>query len=318
MKAVRVAVRHLLVQVIFAILWVGAARAADSIPLYVQPPQSPLGGPASQNAPNSFGDLYTTFDNFTLTTDALITDVEWQGSYINQAFQGTIIQFKIIFWSDNAGLPGQALQTYDILGTAGEHFVASDFFALAYSYTTPLPTPFAADAHTTYWLSIQPTVDFPPPWHWRAGTGGDDRSAQILRSLSPFPFPHPSDLTFTLIGVSGSVINVSIDIKPGGSPNSINPRSRGKIPVAILTTATFDATTVDPATVLFGRTGTEAAPVHAALQDVDGDGDTDMILHFNTQETGIRCGDVSASLTGETLSEQAIEDSDAIKTVGCK
>jgi hypothetical protein len=58
--------------------------------------------------------------------------------------------------------------------------------------------------------------------------------------------------------------------------------------------------------------------VHAALQDIDGDGDTDMILHFNTQETGIRCGDVSASLTGETLSEQAIEDSDAIKTVGCK
>jgi hypothetical protein len=111
---------------------------------------------------------------------------------------------------------------------------------------------------------------------------------------------------------------VSIDIKPGSFPNSINPRSRGVIPVAILTTATFDATTVDPTTVFFGKTGTEAAPVHFAFEDVDQDGDTDMILHFNTQDTGIQCGDTSASLTGETFSGQALEGSDSIKTVGCK
>jgi hypothetical protein len=317
MKAARVTVGHLLVQVMIAMLWAGGARAADSVPIYVQPAQAPLGGYASQNAPNSFGSLYKTFDNFTLTTDALITDVEWQGSYSN-AVHSPITKFEIIFWSDNAGLPGQALQTYNILGSAGEHFVASDangFFA--YSYTTHLPTPFAADAHTTYWLSIQPTVDFPPQWFWRQGNGGDGRSAQILRSLSPAPRPTQGDLAFALRGVP-PVTQVFIDIKPGSFPNSINPRNRGKIPVAILTTATFDATTVDPTTVRFGRTGTEAAPVHAALQDVDGDGDTDMVLHFNTQETGILCGDVSASLTGKTFSEQAIEDSDAINTVGCK
>jgi len=43
-----------------------------------------------------------------------------------------------------------------------------------------------------------------------------------------------------------------------------------------------------------------------------------MILHFNTQDTGIVCGDTSASLTGETVSGQEIEGSDSIKTVGCK
>jgi Protein of unknown function (DUF3344) len=111
---------------------------------------------------------------------------------------------------------------------------------------------------------------------------------------------------------------IQIDIKPGSFPNSINPRSEGRTPVAILRTDSFDATTVDPATVLFGRTGTEAAPVDSALEDVDGDGDTDMILHFNTKDTGIVCGDTSASLTGETLSGQPIEGSDSIKTVGCK
>lgn len=90
------------------------------------------------------------------------------------------------------------------------------------------------------------------------------------------------------------------------------------IPVAILTTGSFDATTVDPATVLFGRTGTEAASVHFAFEDVDGDGDIDMVLHFNTQATGIQCGDTSASLTAETFSGQEIQGSDSIKTVGCK
>jgi hypothetical protein len=41
-------------------------------------------------------------------------------------------------------------------------------------------------------------------------------------------------------------ITVSIDIKPGSSPNRINPKSNGVIPVGILTTDAFDATTVDP------------------------------------------------------------------------
>src|SRR5439155_24889907 len=112
--------------------------------------------------------------------------------------------------------------------------------------------------------------------------------------------------------------SIAIDIKPGTFPNSINPRSKGVIPVAILTTDTFDATAVDQTTVRFGPNGTEAAPVQSALEDVDGDGDTDMILHFKTQDTGIVCGDTSASLTGETFGGQAIEGSDSIKTVGCK
>jgi hypothetical protein len=120
----------------------------------------------------------------------------------------------------------------------------------------------------------------------------------------------------TVYEITPSAITVAIDIKSGSFPNSINPRSKGVIPVAILTTDTFDATTVDPNTIAFGPD--EAFPVHAALKDVDGDGDTDVILHFNTQATGIQCGDTSASLTGETFDGQMIEGSDSIKTTGCK
>jgi hypothetical protein len=98
-----------------------------------------------------------------------------------------------------------------------------------------------------------------------------------------------------------AVIEVPIDIKPGSDTNPINPRSKGKIPVAILTMDTFDATTVNPATVHFGANGTEAAPVLVAVEDVNDDGRPDLLLHFNTQETGIQCRETSASLTGETF-----------------
>jgi hypothetical protein len=117
-----------------------------------------------------------------------------------------------------------------------------------------------------------------------------------------------------IIRICSEALGVDIDIRP----TSINPDSQGVIRVAILTTDTFDATTVDPNKVLFGASGTEAASVQSAPQDADGDGDTDLILHFRTQDTGIACGDTSASLKGETLSGQLIEGSDSIKTVGCK
>ncbi len=123
----------------------------------------------------------------------------------------------------------------------------------------------------------------------------------------------PLGLTFL---TPPAVLPVTIDIKPGSNSNSINPRSKGVTPVAILTTDTFDAGTVDPTTVRFGPNG--AAPVHYALEDVDGDLDLDLILHFKTQDTGIVCGDTSASLTGETTGGQVIEGSDTVNTVGCK
>ncbi|MFN8491658.1 MAG: hypothetical protein U0350_28930 [Caldilineaceae bacterium] len=111
---------------------------------------------------------------------------------------------------------------------------------------------------------------------------------------------------------------VQIDIKPGSNTNPINPRSKGKIPVAILTSATFNALAVNAATVRFGAKGTEAAPVLVAVEDVNGDGRPDLLLHFNTQETRLQCGQTSALLTGETLGGQAIHGADVIQTVECK
>lgn len=96
-------------------------------------------------------------------------------------------------------------------------------------------------------------------------------------------------------------VNVDIDIRPGSESNVINTKSRGLIPVAILTTPTFDAAAVDSGTVRFGRTGSEAAPAHTSFEDVDSDGDIDGFLLFGTQATEIQAGDTEAFLTGRTI-----------------
>ena len=84
-----------------------------------------------------------------------------------------------------------------------------------------------------------------------------------------------------------------------------------------MTTDTFDARDVDPSTVRFGPD--EATKAHSAahFEDVDGDGDLDLLLHFQTQETGIQCGDTEGVLTGEIFDGVCIEGSDTVRTVGC-
>ena len=128
--------------------------------------------------------------------------------------------------------------------------------------------------------------------------------------------PRP-DLRQAIAQLAGVAIEVALDIKPGGT-NSVNPRSQGVTPVAILTTEIFDATTIDPSTVRFGANGTEAAPVQSAVKDVDVDGDIDMMVRFKTQVTGIHCSDVIAFLTGATFEGRKISGSDSIITVGCR
>ena len=129
--------------------------------------------------------------------------------------------------------------------------------------------------------------------------------------------PDEPEITFeeALIIEESYRLPVDIDIKPGSDPNSINPKGKGKIPVAILTTPTFDATTVDADTVQFGPGAASKLHKKAHVEDVDGDGDLDLVLHFRTQDTGIAPGDTEACLTGETFGGQPIVGCDSVNVV---
>jgi hypothetical protein len=89
------------------------------------------------------------------------------------------------------------------------------------------------------------------------------------------------------------------------------------IPVAIVSTNNFDASTVDQASLKFGP-GQASPQGKGQLVDVNGDGLPDLLLHFRTQDSGIQCGDTSVSITGQNVNGIPIQGSDSITIVGCK
>jgi N-acetylneuraminic acid mutarotase len=108
-------------------------------------------------------------------------------------------------------------------------------------------------------------------------------------------------------------ISVTIDIKPGSFPNSINLKSKGNVPVAILSSSTFDATTVDQSTVIFA--GASPLPIGKSPEDVNDDGLLDIVLHFRTQDLNLQPSDTEAYLSGNTFTGQEFGGSDSVRIV---
>ncbi len=116
------------------------------------------------------------------------------------------------------------------------------------------------------------------------------------------------------------LINVDIDIKPGSYPNAINLGSHGLIPVAILSSADFDATTVDPETVELAGSGVavrgKSNKYMAHDEDVNGDGLVDLVVQVATENLDPESfQDGYAILTGKTYDGVPIEGEDEITIV---
>jgi hypothetical protein len=114
-------------------------------------------------------------------------------------------------------------------------------------------------------------------------------------------------------------IPVDISIKPGAAPPvPINAGSHGTIPVAILSTSTFNAVTdVDTSSLTFGRTGKEQSLrfCNTGGEDVNGDGVPDLVCHFETQSTGFQSGATLGILMGKTTQGTTIIGQEAIVIV---
>ena len=111
-------------------------------------------------------------------------------------------------------------------------------------------------------------------------------------------------------------ITVEIDIKPGSDLNPINPGSNGLIPVAILTTDDFNAADVNSATVTLAGAKVavrgKAEKLMARLEDVDGDGDLDLLVQVETQSDGALWESGTVTLTGKTYDGQDIKGTDEV------
>jgi hypothetical protein len=115
------------------------------------------------------------------------------------------------------------------------------------------------------------------------------------------------------------VVRVVIDIKPGSFPNIINLASAGAIPVAIVSTATFDATAVNPATVTLASAKVKligkADKYACSAQDADGDGLLDLVCHVLTAQFMIEAGTGTVVLEAETFGGQLIRGEDSVEIV---
>jgi outer membrane protein assembly factor BamB len=114
------------------------------------------------------------------------------------------------------------------------------------------------------------------------------------------------------------VVDVEIDIKPGSYPNSINLGAQGGIPVAIFSSPTFDATTIDPATVELAEAQIRIVgkgKLMVATEDVDGDGLMDLVVQMETSAFEATDGDTEAVLTGQTFDGICIRGVDTIRIV---
>jgi hypothetical protein len=107
--------------------------------------------------------------------------------------------------------------------------------------------------------------------------------------------------------------DVRVDVRPGSDVNPVNPKSRGVIPVALLGEADFDVREVAVATLRFGPEAAPPTPKPLAhFEDTNGDGITDLVAHFRTQQTGIELTDAEACLAFETLAGVAYEGCDVV------
>lgn len=111
---------------------------------------------------------------------------------------------------------------------------------------------------------------------------------------------------------------VAIDVKPGGFPNSINLGSNGTVPVAIFSTATFDALLVDPMTVTLAGAQVKLkgkGTPQSSFEDVNHDGLSDLIVHVSTEALQLTGTDTEAVLEGETVDGMLIRGVDSVRIV---
>lgn len=131
-------------------------------------------------------------------------------------------------------------------------------------------------------------------------------------------------------GISACLIVISIDIKPGSFPNSIDLSSGGATPVAMLGSATFDVTLIDLTTLALGSSSVKTVGKRdprslCNIEDVSGDfsggaegapdGFADLVCHFVTESIVPEAGDTEVKLSGNLFDGTPFEGSDSVNIV---
>jgi hypothetical protein len=152
-------------------------------------------------------------------------------------------------------------------------------FAFQLGGTTVSTGPWTLTALDAKVLKVQISPDF-PQIGW---------TAQIEAEAKPtLTFANVSACDFIGTGQRHTTVRSGfVDIKPDTFPNSVNPTSKGVVPVAILGSENFDVLTINVATLEIDDDrlpggGVAPTDVQKRLEDVNGDGFLDLNVKFDT------------------------------------
>ena len=126
-----------------------------------------------------------------------------------------------------------------------------------------------------------------------------------IRSESGDPDARPGQDAVENVGRATVPLSVEIDVK-----GNLCGGARGVVPVHLLSTESFDATTVDASSVTFGgasetHVDKKTGEARRHVDDVNGDGLDDLVFHFRRGEAGL-CGATELPFNGVTSDGQAI------------
>lgn len=253
-------------------------------------------------------EIYLPFDAIFSATTVGWTEVDTQlslfdssgmGIYSNDDTARDIFQSTLPERSLTAGFYYLAISDWDWDPVSIEGYIfPSHYPFLHFRTAVEEPTDVGGGSPITGWKGLSTRI-------------AEDASYTIALTIDFISVPVPEPL--------------AIDIKPGSDPNSINPRSKGRIPVAILSSLEFYApAVVDAESLTFGAQGDEKslAFCNPISEDVNDDGYDDIICHFYTPKTGFQCGDTVGVVNGWSMdgSPLALEGSDSVRIVpsACK
>lgn len=128
------------------------------------------------------------------------------------------------------------------------------------------------------------------------------------------------EYTLIISGVTPSVLQISIEIKPGNDGIApINPKAKGKVPVALLGSSDFSVEDIDADSLTFGHSGLEDSLFKCGTPgDVNGDAHPDLVCHFDNQAAHFDSSDEEAVLRGKLEGGRKFEGRSWLKVVPAK
>jgi hypothetical protein len=227
-----------------------------------------------------------------------IGSVRWACKHWGNASPNQVSAFRIVFWSDEEGLPQSGLNHLPDLGLAFASFTVPVAGGIpnaaapdAFDFEAVLPQSVEFMPGKRYWIEIQAVAQYPPQWGMHITQGrqglGPIQYFDLLSIPAWMSVPDDGDLAFQLLGnattgncndgnactvdscVNGECVSSMLSCNDGDSCTADSCDSQQGCVHTAMNCADADPCTTDICL--------DGACAHFGPPDFDGDGDVDLL-----------------------------------------